>query len=45
MSCNSSKGTKALAVWIDSAYCKRRGISRDSVAEVVSNALRAFVAE
>lgn len=38
--CNSSKGTKALASWIESAYCKRRGITSESVAEVVRNALR-----
>jgi hypothetical protein len=39
-SCNSSKGTKELSVWLDSSYCKRRGISRDTVADVVKQALR-----
>ena len=39
-SCNSSKGTNALAVWIESSYCKRRGIRPDTVAEVVKQALR-----
>ena len=34
-SCNSSKGVKPLEVWLESAYCKRRGISRETVAEVV----------
>jgi hypothetical protein len=38
-SCNSSKGVKALAVWLDSPYCKKRGISRDTVVAVVKNAL------
>ena len=38
-SCNASKGTKALAVWIESAYCRRRGISAETVAEVVRRAL------
>ena len=38
-SCNSSKGVKALAVWLDSSYCEKRKISRDTVAEVVKNAL------
>ena len=39
-SCNSSKGTKKLSLWIESSYCKRRGISRDTVADVVKQALR-----
>lgn len=39
--CNSSKGTKKLSVWIESAYCKRRGISRDTVAAVIKQALSA----
>ena len=38
--CNSSKGTKTLADWLQSDYCKRRGINEDSVAEVVREALR-----
>ena len=37
--CNSSKGTKELSAWLLSSYCKRRGISRDTVAEVVKKAL------
>ena len=41
VACNSSKGTKKLSEWIESAYCKKRGISRDTVAEVVKEALRA----
>jgi hypothetical protein len=39
-SCNSSKGTKRLSLWMESSYCKRRGIGRDTVAEVVKQALR-----
>jgi hypothetical protein len=38
-SCNSSKGTKTLAAWLQSSYCKRRGIAADTVAEVVRKAL------
>jgi 5-methylcytosine-specific restriction endonuclease McrA len=38
-SCNSSKGTKKLSVWIESSYCKRRGIRPDTVADVVKQAL------
>ena len=40
VACNSSKGTKRLSEWIQSSYCKKRGISRDTVAEVVKEALR-----
>ena len=40
IACNSSKGTKKLSVWIQSSYCKKRGISKDTVAEVVKEALR-----
>jgi len=38
--CNSSKGVKSLEVWLESAYCKRRGISRNTVAAVVKKALQ-----
>jgi hypothetical protein len=39
--CNASKGTKALAQWLHSRYCARRGITSDSVALVVQAALNA----
>jgi hypothetical protein len=38
--CNSSKGTKKLSDWIKSAYCEKRGIGKDTVAEVVKEALK-----
>ena len=38
--CNSSKGTKDLADWIKSNYCKKRGINKDTVAEIVKQALK-----
>ena len=38
--CNASKGTKDLVEWLDSRYCKTRGISRESVAPVVQSVLR-----
>lgn len=38
-SCNASKGTKDLSVWLASEYCKRRGITIDTVAEVVKRVL------
>jgi hypothetical protein len=39
--CNSSKGTKTLSEWMESSYCKRRGINKNTVAAVVRLALRA----
>jgi 5-methylcytosine-specific restriction endonuclease McrA len=38
-SCNSSKGTKSLAKWLESAYCQKHGISSETVADIVKNAL------
>ena len=40
VACNSSKGTKRLTDWLQSGYCKKRGINKDTVAEVVKEALR-----
>ena len=37
--CNSSKGQKMLDAWLSSPYCTERGITRDTVAEVVRQAL------
>jgi hypothetical protein len=39
MACNSSKGTKSLADWLQSSYCKKHGINEDTVAEIVKLAL------
>src|SRR5450631_216622 len=33
--CNASKGAKPLSIWLDSPYCKKRGITKDLVADVV----------
>jgi 5-methylcytosine-specific restriction endonuclease McrA len=44
MSCNASKGTLDLRAWLRSAYCKRKGITEGTVAEVVRNALARLVA-
>jgi len=38
--CNSSKGTKDLADWMKSNYCKKRGINKYTVAEIVKQALK-----
>jgi len=39
VACNSSKGTKELSNWMQSSYCQKRGINKDTVAEVVKKAL------
>ena len=38
--CNSSKGVKNLSDWFQSSYCKKRGINKDTVSEVVKQALQ-----
>lgn len=37
--CNSSKGTKRVADWLQSNYCKSHRITEESVADVVKQAL------
>lgn len=39
VACNSSKGAKTLFDWMQSSYCKKYGINKDTVAEVVKKAL------
>lgn len=39
ISCNASKGAKLLSDWLESGYCKRRGITKETVAPVVRRAL------
>jgi hypothetical protein len=39
MSCNASKGARQLSVWLESGYCRKRNITRDTVAPVVKMAL------
>lgn len=38
-SCTASKGTKRLSDWLESDYCKKRGIIEDAVAEMVRRGL------
>ncbi len=38
-SCNSSKGAKKLDLWLKSAYCVSKGITKDKVAPVVQKHL------
>ena len=40
MSCNASKGAKLLEDWLQSDYCKRNNITRDSVTQVVKEAIK-----
>lgn len=37
--CNASKGQKRLSVWLQSKYCKERGISEETVAPIVKKAI------
>jgi hypothetical protein len=37
--CNASKGQKQLSVWLQSKYCKERGITPASVAPIIKKAL------
>ena len=37
--CNASKGQKKLSVWLQSTYCKERGISPESVAPIIKQAI------
>ena len=39
--CNSSKGQKTLATWLQSTYCVERGVNEDTVAQIVKEALLA----
>lgn len=39
-SCNSSKGTKKLSDWMQSNYCRKRGINKDTVAGIAKQALK-----
>src|SRR5271157_2011837 len=34
-SCNTSRGPKGLTEWFDSAYCRKKNISRQTVAPVI----------
>jgi hypothetical protein len=37
--CNASKGRKHLVAWLNSSYCKGRGITQETVAPIVRAAL------
>lgn len=37
--CNASKGRKSLLHWLDSTYCRSRGISTASIARIAASSL------
>ncbi len=37
--CNASKGQKQLSVWLQTKYCETRGITPETVAPVIKNAI------
>lgn len=39
ISCNASKGAKPIDDWLESEYCKRKGISLHTLAKVVKKAI------
>ncbi len=41
-SCNASKGQKPIRKWFSSEYCKKKGITENTVAEPIKKFLRAF---
>jgi hypothetical protein len=40
MSCNASKGAKLLEEWLQSDYCKKKGITEETVDIVVKEAIK-----
>jgi hypothetical protein len=41
ISCNASKGTKELSAWLESMYCRNRGIHLGTIAPIAQAAHRA----
>jgi hypothetical protein len=37
--CNASKGQKQISVWLQTNYCKELGITADSVAPIIKQAI------
>ncbi|MCP3932843.1 MAG: HNH endonuclease [Bacteroidetes bacterium] len=37
--CNSSKGQKQLSIWLESKYCIDRGITKETVAPIIKQAI------
>jgi 5-methylcytosine-specific restriction endonuclease McrA len=41
ISCNASKGTKELSAWLETMYCRNRGIHSGTIAPIAQAAYRA----
>src|SRR3989344_2023138 len=39
-SCNASKGTKRLSEWLNSPYCQKKKINKETIANIVQEFLR-----
>ncbi len=37
--CNASKGIKSLSEWLESKYCKNKGISAETVSDIIKDAI------
>jgi len=37
--CNASKGQKQLSIWLQTKYCVERGITQESVAPIIKQAI------
>lgn len=37
--CNASKGQKTVSIWLDTKYCKDRGITEKTVAPIIKKAI------
>lgn len=38
--CNASKGSKELSEWLQTDYCKKRGIIKDTIADIAKKSLK-----
>jgi|TARA_R110002050_G_scaffold39631_4_gene96880 hypothetical protein len=38
-SCNASKGQKELSIWLESKYCQKKNINKDTVSLIIKQAL------
>jgi hypothetical protein len=38
--CNASKGQKQLSVWLQTPYCRERGIHSETVAPIIKEAIK-----
>jgi hypothetical protein len=38
--CNASKGQKTLSTWLESKYCKEHNITKNTVAQIIKEAIK-----